>query len=210
MFGMHPELERRLRKHGARAGAQVLAAEQGHVTVSDGTMRAADVEANWTLKLQVQPAGAPPFEADVDALFNQFDSPSVGQMLPVFYDPDDHTKVVVDRSEGGQVDAAAETIASRLGSRGMHVDSTQLASLLKQNEDHPGSVDPAAMRAAMGVPPGDGPVNLSTVAGVPPTPTAPVTGDDPVELLDKLAEMHRNGEVDDEEFAAQKKRLLGE
>jgi len=206
MFGMHPELEHRLRKHGTRARATVLEARQGHLTNSDGSGRAANVTTDWYLKVEVHPDGAPAFQADVDSLFGQFAGPSVGQELAVIFDPADHAKVVVDQSPDGQIDSATQTIAAQLGSHGLEVDTARLATLLKEGRDHPGSVDPAAMRAAMGVPEGSGTVvNLSTTVGEAPGASA-----DPVELLEKLAQLHRNGDVSDEEFAAQKKRLLGE
>ena len=44
-------------------------------------------------------------------------------------------------------------------------------------------------------------------AGAQPAPAA--GGQDPVELLAKLQELHQQGVVSDEEFEAQKKRLLG-
>ncbi len=205
MFGMHPELAHRLKRHGTRATATVLEARQGNLTESDGSGRAANVNTDWYLKVEVHPDGAPAFQADVDALFGQFSGPSVGQELAVFFDPKDHAKVVIDQSPDGQIDSATQTVAAQLGSRGLEVDTARLATLLKQSRDQPGSVDPAAMRAAMGVPEGSGTVvNLST------TGEAPRAGADPVELLDKLAQLHRNGDVSDEEFEAQKKRLLGE
>lgn len=51
----------------------------------------------------------------------------------------------------------------------------------------------------------------SPAAGAPPaTPPAPSEADDPLEQLQKLGELRASGVLTDEEFEAQKRRLLGE
>jgi Short C-terminal domain len=43
----------------------------------------------------------------------------------------------------------------------------------------------------------------------PPAPAAAAPADDPIEQLKQLGELHQQGILTDEEFAAQKARLLG-
>ena len=43
----------------------------------------------------------------------------------------------------------------------------------------------------------------------PPPPAAPVAGPDPIQQLKELAELKREGILTDQEFAAQKAKILG-
>ena len=43
----------------------------------------------------------------------------------------------------------------------------------------------------------------------PPPPPAPAAGPDPIEQLKELGELHAQGILTDEEFAAQKAKILG-
>lgn len=49
-------------------------------------------------RLEVRPEGAEPFEAETKAVVGRLDVPQVqpGALLPVKYDPNDHTRVALD------------------------------------------------------------------------------------------------------------------
>src|SRR3954452_1163255 len=102
MLGHHLLLERRLRKSGRRAFATVLDSERTHYTETHGNEAVvSNTTVLWKLQLQVAPDGEPAFEAEADVLLPQTWSPSSGTRFPVLYDPDDHAKLVIDRSEEG-------------------------------------------------------------------------------------------------------------
>lgn len=197
MFGIHPELRRRLEKHGLRAAAEVVSAKQTHVSITSGNPNlVSNTTIEWKLTVRITPPGAQPFDAEVDADFPQLGGPSVGGTVRVLYDPADHSKVVVDTSADGQVHAVAARVASQAAASGRMVDPDQLANALEHH-------DPAAIRSLFGVTEGAS----GTIVGTgPPSATG---GQDPVELLAKLQELHQQGVVSDEEFEAQKRRLLG-
>jgi len=198
MFGMHPELRRRLEKHGVRATAQVVSARQTHVSVTSGNPNLVqNTTIEWKLTVRITPPGAPSFDADVDGNFPQMGGPIEGSTVSVLYDPDDHSKVVVDTSDAGQIDAVAGQMAAIAAKGGRTVDPAALAAALK-------SQDQAGIRALFGAPAeGSGVV----LAGGQAPPAA--GGQDPVELLAELQELHQQGVVSDEEFDTQKQRLLG-
>ncbi len=150
----------------------------------------------WKLRLRVQPAGEQPFEADVHAHLGQFETMSPGMELSVLYDPDDHSKVAIDHSQGGLID----TMAQRIAGNHPGTDPAALAALLMGRVHDPDGVSTMDIAAAI---PG------ARTLGSPATPAAP-GAEDPVELLTKLATLHDHGVLDDAEFAAQKARLLGQ
>ena len=197
MLGHHPKLTHRLKKEGARADAQVLEAKMGHVTNTGPSGRAGTVTTNWNVKLRVQPNGEAPFDVEIDALFGQFENPSVGQIIAVLYDPKDHSKVVVDDSDDGSGGGAAyspDAIVKQLQAQGFEVDGGQFTAV------KPGS----EMVINLGGGAGDDAV-ASAGAGAGAGVAA---GADPVELLTQLDTLHRSGVLSDAEFEAQKQRIL--
>jgi hypothetical protein len=76
--------------------------------------------------------------------------------------------------------------------------------LLRAEEEHEGEQRRAAL-AAMGPWPGS-----PAAAGHAPAPGAPAAGDDMIARLERLAALHAAGALTDEEFAAQKQRVLGD
>lgn len=200
MFGKHPELMRRLKKHGAKATAEVLTARETHMSVTGGNPQlVASTQIEWKLSIRVQPQEGPPFDVDVDALFPQMGGPAVGSRVPVLYDPDDHSKVVIDSSTDGQLDAEADRIARAMAKSGRVVDPDQISAALKESAS---THDPSALRTALGVPADGGPV---VIGG---STSGSATRQDPIELLSKLEELHEKGALSDAQYEAQKQRLL--
>lgn len=188
MFGRDGRLAERLRTSGRRAPAEVLEAEGGRVGVTHGNpVFVENTEMVWKLKLEVRPEGEAPFEAELKARFPQLGAPRKGVVLSVLYDPNDHSKIVLDESEQGAVETAVNTALSR---------SPALATpdLVRD-----AIADPAAFRARM---------KEQAQAGVNPL-GASAPHADAVDRLEKLADLRDRGVLTDDEFEAQKKRILG-
>jgi hypothetical protein len=196
MFGKD-RLEKKLREQGRRAQAEVLEAEQGGYGVTEGNPAfAGATEVVWKLKLQVRPEAGEPFEAVVKARFPQFGSPRKGLVLGVLYDPDDHSKVVVDESEEGMVETALGTAFA---------NNPALAA-----SPMAGSIE-EMMREAMADPTGFAEKMRAQSAPWVAAMGAPASsGDETIDQLEKLTELRDKGALSPEEFEAQKKRILGE
>src|SRR4051794_34456921 len=118
MLGHHPLLQRKLRKSGRRAFATVVESERTKYSETAGNEAiVSNTRVLWKFKLSVAPNGEPPFEADADVLLPQTWSPSSGTRFPVLYDPDDHSRVVVDQSEEGNRLLGDELDRSRVDAR---------------------------------------------------------------------------------------------
>jgi hypothetical protein len=197
MFGRDKKLEERLRKEGMRAPAEVLEADSSYGITTGNPAFVANTEIVWKLKLQVKPEGEPPFTADVKARFPQLGGPARGGTLSVLYDPQDHSKVVVDQSVEGHI----ETMAARVAAD--HPENPALATSI-DTLMHEAMADPAAFREKM---------REQAAAGLNPL-GMPVTSfgaaaPDPADQLTKLADLRDRGALSEEEFAAAKKRILG-
>jgi len=132
----------------------------------------------------------------VHTWLGQLDVAQPGRRFTVLDDPNDHSQLAIDHSQCG----AADGIARQIASRHAGTDPATVAALLQQRIRDPNSVSAADLVAAI---PG------ARVLGVGST-AAPSPGQDPVDPLTKLATQHDHGVVGDQEFAAQKARLLGE
>jgi hypothetical protein len=201
MFGRHHRDDASL---SAKAHAQILEVDATRVAVTiTPSPVVANTEQMWKLKLRVTPDGAEPFDVDVEQLWPQVEAPRVGQIVPVVFDPDDHSKVAIDRDETAQASAVAEMIESRL-------DPQQAATLRQvtggsvQDLISEAMADPQGFAARMREKAEAAQASAMAQAG-----TAAVA-EDPVDKLAKLAELRDKGVVTNEEFEAQKKRILGE
>ena len=134
-------------------------------------------------------------------------TPYVGQVVPVRYDPSDHSKVVVDlqaleerhkqasAAQEAQLDAqvahlgepGVQTAGGPAAQAGLGSGSDLKVQLLQMAAQNPGSVidlrssQPQAEKAS-----------------------------DPVDRLAKLADLHERRALTDEELAAEKAKILGE
>ncbi len=199
MFGKHMGLERKLRENGASATAEVL---ECRMTGSErsSTGRAVNVDdprelwkasrVIYKLKLRVVPEGAPAWEVSVKCQLGRSVNARMGSQLPVLYDPDDHSKVVVDTETilkwqvagAGSRDAGTEQIDS-----GMQAIAGDEAAAVM-----------TGINAAL--------ASGDQISGVPPGIGAP----DPLDRLQKLANLHQSGALTDAEFAAEKAKILSE
>ena len=187
MLGHNDRLERKLKEHGGkRAWATVLESKEewsssGGFNKSPG--QAGSFTAHQKLTLRVEPEDEPSFEEKVKQVFNDTHGMSVpreGSSVSVIYDPDDHSKLVLDM-DGEPVRPGRDR--SRAASRRERV--------MAQYQDLQ-----AAAAASSGVP-------------APPAPAPPGPAD-VADQLTKLADLRDRGILNDAQFEQQKSRLLGE
>lgn len=209
MFGFG----RSLRKVGARAYADVLAAEQSSLSVTVGNPNLlGNNKIRWKLQLRVLPESEPPFDATVHVLLPQLNQPRPGTRVAVLYDPKDHGRVELDQRPAATADAAIDAITNaRPDLAGAQVLGMPMTDMIRQ-----AIADPNAFRAQMmrrsaemqqqamtAMQAAQAQAAQAHAAAVPPS-------DDPVDRLERLAALKDRGLITDEEFAQQKRRILGE
>jgi Short C-terminal domain len=112
-------LERKLRQHGKAAMATVMStrrAMSGVYQNDDPFYQSPPAQATpdlWTMTVRVQPDGAPAFDAEIEAWLWKTERPWLNTVVPVLYHPNDHRKVVLDRSPEAQNAAERATFAMR-------------------------------------------------------------------------------------------------
>ena len=221
MLGHHGLLERKLRKHGRRAPSVVLVAKRTHFTEAYGN--AGEQRRLWKLRVRVEPEGEAPFEADVEDMLWQTWEPAPGAHFPVLFDPSDHGKVVVDHSEEGEQrlqeqlqGEAAHERADRLRAAGQGDLADRYEALhdpklgLFRTDDLSANPEErtrqlaerrAKIKEMMG----------GTTFAAPTRPAGPAADvSATADALTKLADLRDRGVLSDEEFQAQKRKLLGE
>jgi hypothetical protein len=203
MLFKHGHLEKQLRESGRSATAEILSIK---TEGSGNNMRAmwaddSDLTTTWflcRLDLRITPPGEPPFEARVHTRLNTLKSK--GDTVPVWYDPDDHDKVVVDY----QADAKAEM-------DGMDALDQQVRELDAKWGGGAASsgakLDPE-LQALMDADEAERRGGAATDAASP-APSASDSGSR-IDRLQQLANMHDRGDLTDAEFAQEKARLLKE
>lgn len=193
MFGDHKRLERKLREGGAHATATVTAAK---VTMSSGSGSGAELalDPNATFKywqhltVEVQPAGGSPFTAEFGTTWEHQLHP--GQQVPVLYDPHDHSKIVLDHEQ-----LEADGPAGGFGNVSIQVMS---------RDGRPAAAGDAGVEVQRG---DDGTIRITRTTPSSQPGASPEDGR--ITALERLAQLHASGALSDEEFAAEKARLLG-
>jgi hypothetical protein len=226
----HGRLEKKLREHGRAAPAEILSMRREGRGSGFRAMRAADddLTAGWTLcrmQLRVMPEGEPPFETTVRTRLNTFKYK--GDVVPVLYDPADHDKVVVDYESDARATmenaaalrSAAQSPAAKPAERGSGFadDVTTfgkppaavtetLAAIMRATESgDQAEVERLKAEFTQRAPGDPGTADQGVVGG--PSANAP---SDPLERLQKLADLHDRGVLTDAEFAAEKAKILSE
>ncbi len=210
--------EKHLRAEGTRAPATVTAiAEKGMAVTNGAEGVVSNTELLLKTSLRVEPTGEPSFEIEKRFRYSQFGVPSVGQQVAVIYDPEDHDKLMIDR-EAGVVDPAfADQLAGGRPTGGV-VDMNALLATVQQAKQESGG-DRQALAAKLQAQFGQGMVidasgggdaaaawqaaAMNGMNGAAPTPA-----EDPLDRLEKLAKLHKDGVLTDAEFAAQKAKIL--
>jgi len=231
MFGNNDRRLEKLQKNGGvRARATITEAKRTHwaFTAGDPSI-AANTDIIWKLKLQVQPDGQPPFEAELTQRYGQFGAPEAGDPLAVWYDPKDPSKVAIDDSAGAQIEASMEEHREWRAETGMDPkaqayannlekaafgDPYEFAEAFKKDKHAAILASKQRVRAAVAAAQAAGQVPGMGGLVVPPgmvTPGVPAPAPaDPIEQLKQLADLRDRGVLTDAEFEAQKRRVLGE
>jgi hypothetical protein len=227
MFGkLSKRDEKKLQESGVRCQATVLEiAERGMAVTHGADTVVSNTEIALKARLRVDSEVEPSFEVHQRFRFPQMAVPGVGSTLPVIYDPNDHDKLMIDRSLQGGIYQVAEHLRQRGREGNTGVDMNAIANAL-ESEAADGNIDKDALRAKIkeitggsNVIVGGQPVQGSNPIGVPPVAPIPApgfpaspqgAGEDPVDKLAKLQELKEKGALTDAEFEAQKARILGE
>ena len=216
MLGHNERLERKLKEQGGkRAWATVLESKK-EWTGSGGWNVAVGQAGSFTthakLRLRVEPDGEPPFETTVKQVFNDASGwrvPGEGYSVPVVYDPHDHSKLALDLegiAVGPGVDrdeavARHEKVMAR-----MHDHQAQRQEIAQMR-------DPEARREAIAKMQAAALAQAQSAAAMQRMkqvfPQAYGGTPDVADQLTKLADLRDRGVLTDDEFEAQKAKLLG-
>jgi hypothetical protein len=200
MFGDH-----KLRKSGKSAMATVVS-YQRILGVEEN--RGAAPKSLCKLHLRVEPDGEPAFEATTKAWLQGTEGTHEGMVVPVLYDPSDHSELVIDQSDAAWKAAVSETMrAERVARAAARGDDPSRTAAVEEMRRAAAS-DPEGFRRLMRE---QGPAAFG-LPGVPATYPGMVapTPQNPLDDLSKLADLHDRGVLTDAEFQTQKKKLLGE
>ncbi|HSO97035.1 MAG TPA: SHOCT domain-containing protein [Acidimicrobiia bacterium] len=142
-----------------------------------------------SLTLQVAPDGEAPFEVVLKETYPEMSGgPTVGSAVGVLYDPNDHSKVVVDPSTAGLAARVAGTMSPASRAAFEQSGGGSAEELLQDR-----ITDPAAFQQ-----------RLQQRAA-----TAAPAERDPADEIAKLADLRDRGALTDEESQTQKKKVLG-
>ena len=215
MFGSADRLEKSLRDGGGKtAQAKVTAAKRGKFAIStgnDAAQQAASAHVNWKLTLEVTPDNESPFEAEVKEPYPEMGGgPSIGDTIGVLYDPNDHSKLVVDHSSAGEATKVLSHMSDRAQAAMAQVGGELAQDMIKEAIDNPQEFRERMSERA-------GQMNAAGLASAgvvaPGVWIAPGTGGvaqpDPADEIAKLADLRDRGALTEAEFEAQKKKILG-
>jgi hypothetical protein len=187
---------KKLMDEGSAAPATVLEISDRGMTVTHGSEGyVGNTEVILKTRLRVEPPGQVPFEVQQKFRYAQMSIPSVGSVVQVRFDPDDHDKIMID-------DTATPLISTDFAGTGLN-----LGGLLGTIRDQKaGGADRGEMAGALmkqlqadGVP-------VVQIGGTPEqSPEA-----ERIRNLERLAALRDSGALTSGEFDAQKAALLNE
>jgi hypothetical protein len=189
----------RLEDHGKKAVATVLEVGKRGMAITTGSGQlVSDTEVAMKLNLRVEPEGEPPFEIWTRMRFSQFGVPSAGSKIAVIYDPEDHESIMRDDSPAAAIQAQMGNLPAGMSDIATQVTTASLSG-----------ASPADIRSMLAQQVGQ----AYSVTAMPsfgtPAP-APAAHEDPLDRLEKLADLKAKGILTEEEFQAQKAKILGE
>ena len=205
MLGHNKRLEHKLKDHGGKqAWATVLESEKqwsstGGVNVAPG--QAGSMTIHQKIELRVEPEGEPTFEATVHQVFNDLHGwhiPEEGWSVIVIYDPNDHSKLVidVDKMPVGPGVARDEAIARH----------EKVMARVRDPEARRQQIEEMKANA---VAQAQGGIALQEMmAKVAAQAPAALPKPDVADQLTKLADLRDRGVLSDAEFEAQKAKIL--
>jgi hypothetical protein len=187
---LNPFTHRKVLKHGVPGRATIV------------EMGALDREAtlfNLPMTLQVHVEGWTPYEVEGQWMVSAKDTVGLSGWIPVKVDPEDHDKVAIDwdgvqASYEQHVDARRQALAQGgLGGANVTFQSQEID--LTQNPEAA-----ARVMQALGL----------SGANVGFGQQSPAGDDDPIARLERLGALKASGVLTEDEFQAQKRRILGE
>ncbi len=158
------------------------------------------------LSLRVAPDGEPAFEVTTEAWLTGTEGAHDGMVVPVLYDPSDHSKLIVDQSDAAWKDADRETMRARRLARASARGEDPARTAAMEEMRRAAAADPQGFRKLMREQ-GPAAFGAPSPAATPPYVVAP-SSPDPLERLSKLADPRDRGALSDAEFEAEKKKLL--
>jgi hypothetical protein len=205
MLGHNKRLERKLKEHGGtRAWATVLESKKewastGGVNVSPG--QAGSITIHQQLRLRVEPDEEPPFESTIKQVFNDsygWHIPKEGYSVKVIYDPNDHSKLVLDLEAmpvGPGIDRDEAVARHERAMARMRDPDARREQIEEMKAKAAAQVQSAAAMQEV-------------LARAFPQAQGATAGPDLADELTKLADLRDRGVLTDAEFEAQKAKLL--
>jgi hypothetical protein len=186
---------RRLLKHGECADARVL-----EIDVPKNQSPGAFLTHKFVV--EVQPAGAQPFQAQVKDAFNVFWAPKRGDLLKVRFNPKSR-KVAFDLKGDPRYDHTLQKPAGQWTPGEARPPSIFGTSSTGGVEPRTGMPDANAIAAAIAA-------AQQAAAGMAATAAGPgaTSGGGAVDRLQQLAQLRDAGVITSEDFEAQKRRIL--
>jgi hypothetical protein len=190
--------------------------------------------ANVKMTLVVQAEGIPPYSTELHTWCRLDRWPNPGETLPVTVDREDPHRLRVEWDEvvptAERAKAQADRMAEMLGGFGSFGTgepgpggpppevqtfggpgmSGVVVNVSGGSLDDPGVVEALRMAEAMTGMDLDGDGRVGTQTPVPPPASAEPPVEDRIARLERLARLREQGALTDEEFAAEKARVLGE
>lgn len=195
---------KKLMEHGTAAPATVLEISERGMTVTNGSEGLiSNTEVILKTRLRVEPAGQPAFEVHQKFRYPQLDIPSVGSVLSVRFDPDDHDKLLIDRS-------AIPQLAGRAGA-GLKDLGSVLSTVQQARANSDGDINAVAeaLRNSFGAQ-GITVVDAAGMGVAGGTQGSRSPEEARIANLERLVALRDSGALTEEEFAAQKASLLAE
>ena len=183
--------------------ATVITAEETNraVTVGNDSL-VSNTRVVWKVRLRLEPEGQPPIEVEGKTRVPQGSSMWEGMRTAVRFDPDKPSHFELDDS----VDGIIARVEERTG--GAPVGGVDLGDLIRQASENPGAVKASVAAMQQNLQAQAAAQQQAMAAqGVAPTPAA---GGGIEQRLARLGELHSTGVIDDDEFAAAKRKLLAE
>jgi Short C-terminal domain len=195
------------------AAAEVIEAKQTGWAVTRGSDAiVSNTTLRWKVRVLVKPEGEAPFEASFKANVPQLEELRKGQMVMVRYDSDDHSDISLDESPGAHLEAGLAMITARrpdiattqvLG--GSLVDL--MRSAVNDKEGFRAQIQRATEQAQQAAATHAAQAAEQQQFAAQAAASA-AAAQDPIGQIERLASLRDRGVLSDDEFEAQKSRIL--
>jgi hypothetical protein len=189
---------KRLEENGTRAPATVLEIADSGVAVTNGSEGiVSNTEMLLKTTLRVEPMGEPAFEVTKRIRYPQLSVPAKGMQIHVIFDPEDHDELMLDPTP--TFTAPSINVMSGDPSAAMASLGPMLETIRSATQEAGGDREHLAelLREKLG---GQTFVTTEFAGG---------GQDDRLDQLEQLGRLHASGVLTDEEFQAEKRKILG-